>query len=144
MTDSIFQKDRVGYFYVSNNKLKPKRKTNGSAGYDFVSPETVVIPAHGYVQFDTGVKVVMRKGFVLKLYIRSSLGKRGLSLTNAVGIIDSDYRDTMQAFVLNNADEDYTIYKGDRYMQGVFERYYITDDDEATEKRTGGIGSTGK
>lgn len=144
MTDSTFKTDRAGSFYVSNNKLKPRRKTCGSAGYDFISPVTVTVPAHKYVQFDTGVKVRMRNGYMLKLFIRSSLGKRGLSLTNAVGIVDSDYQDTMQAFIINNSDEDYTIYKGDRYMQGIFERYFTTDDDEVTDVRTGGIGSTGK
>ena len=144
MTDSTFKADRAGSFYVSNNRLKPRRKTCGSAGYDFISPITVTVPAHKSVQFDSGVKVNMRNGFVLKLIIRSSLGKKGLTLTNAVGVIDSDYHDTMQAFIQNNSDSDYTIYKGDRYMQGIFERYYITDDDEVTDVRTGGIGSTGK
>ena len=142
--DSVFKSECAGHFYVSTNKLKPKRKTAGSAGYDFICPQTIVVPAHKFVQFDTGVRVTMRKGYMLKLFIRSSLGKKGLSLTNAVGIIDSDYKDTMQAFIMNNSDSDYTIYQGDRYMQGIFERHYITDDDDATEARTGGIGSTGK
>lgn len=104
----------------------------------------VIIPAHKFIQFDTGVKVQMRKGFLLKLFIRSSLGKKGITLTNAVGIIDSDFRDSMQAMLMNNSDEDYTIYKGERYMQGIFERYFVTDDDDAKGFRYGGIGSTGK
>lgn len=144
MTDSVFKTNTAGRFIVSNNKLKPKRKTTGSAGYDFIAPQTVVVPAHKFVQFDTGVKVSMREGFALELMIRSSLGKRGITLTNAVALIDSDFNDTMQAFIMNNSDEDYTIYKGESYMQGTFRRYYITDDDDATGIRKGGIGSTGK
>jgi len=76
--------------------------------------------------------------------IRSSLGKKGITLTNAVALIDSDFKDTMQAFILNNSDEDYTIYKGESYMQGVFRKYYVTDDDNATGVRSGGVGSTGR
>lgn len=143
MTDSIYRSNTAGKF-ISVPELMPKRKTTGSAGYDFIAPETVTIRPHSMVQFDSRVKVVMREGFLLKLYIRSSLGKKGLTLTNAVGIIDSDFHDSMQAFILNNSDEPYTIRKGDRYMQGIFDRYYITDDDEVENLRTGGIGSTGK
>lgn len=122
----------------------PKRKTKGSAGYDFIAPETVTIEPHSMVQFDTGVKVAMRDGFILKLYVRSSLGKRGITLTNAVGIIDSDYHDSMQALLLNNSDEPYTILKGERYMQGIFTKYFITDNDEVDAVRSGGFGSTGR
>lgn len=141
MTDSVFKKNTVGRFIALEN---PKRKTVGSAGYDFRAPQTVVIPAHKYVQFDSGVRVDMRPGFVLNLYIRSSLGKKGITLTNGVGIIDSDFHDTIQAFIMNNSDEDYTIFKGDHYMQGIFTRFYITDDDNVDTLRTGGVGSTGR
>ena len=144
MVDSVFRKDRAGRFIVSNNRLKPKRATNESAGYDFIAPKTVLIPAKKKVQFDTGVKVEMRDGFVLELFIRSSLGRRGLTLTNSVGIIDSDFKDTMQAFIVNDSDEDYTIYQGERYMQGIFKKYYLTDDDFVETERKGGLGSTGK
>ena len=141
MTDSVFKNNKVGRFIALDT---PKRKTIGSAGYDFKAPETVVVPAHKYIQFDSGVKVDMRPGYVFNLYIRSSLGKKGLTLTNSVGIIDSDFHDTIQAFIMNNSDEDYTLYKGERYMQGIFTKFYPTIDDTATGKRVGGIGSTGK
>ena len=142
--DSVYQPARAGIFRVEDQRIKPVRKTEDSAGYDFFAPATVVIPAHKYVQFDTGVRVQMRKGFVLMLFIRSSLGRKGLTLTNSVGIVDADFRDTMQAFIMNNSDEDYTLYKGERYMQGIFTKFYPTIDDTATGKRVGGIGSTGK
>ena len=141
MTDSVFKGNTVGRFIALEN---PRRNTIGSAGYDFKAPETVVIPAHKYIQFDSGVRVEMRPGYVLNLYIRSSLGRRGLTLTNSVGIIDSDFKGIIQAFIMNNSDEDYTIYKGERYMQGIFTRYFVTDDDFVEDLRTGGIGSTGK
>lgn len=143
MSDNVFREDRAGVFLCERHLL-PRRSTEGSAGYDFRSPTTVTIPAHKFIRFDTGVKVRMRKGFVFELYIRSSLGNRGLTLTNSVGIIDSDYTDNMQAMIMNNSDEDYTIYQGDKYMQGIFSRYYLTDNDETFTKRNGGLGSTGR
>ena len=142
--DCVYQPHKAGLFIVEDERLLPIRKTEDSAGYDFFAPDTVEIPAHKYVQFDTGVRVQMRKGFVLMLFIRSSLGRKGLTLTNSVGIVDADYEDNMQAFIMNNSDEPYTINKGERYMQGIFTKFYPTTNDNATGKRTGGIGSTGK
>lgn len=142
--DSVYQSLVAGTFIPQEDWLLPVRKTKDSAGYDFYAPRTIEIPAHKYVQFDTGVRVNMRRGFVLKLFIRSSLGKKGLTLTNSVGIIDSDFTDSMQAFIMNNSDEPYTIYKGDRYMQGIFEKYYTAENGNTEGVRNGGLGSTGK
>ncbi len=130
--------------FVSVDWLKPKRATKGSAGYDFIAPRDVTIPPHWDVDFDTEVRVDVEEGYVLQLYIRSSLGRKGLCLMNAVGIIDSDYHLSMRAMIRNNSDEPYTIHKGDRYMQGLIMPYFLTADDDCTEERTGGLGSTGK
>lgn len=76
--------------FICLDWLKPRRATKGSAGYDFIAPRDVVIPPHWNVDFDTEVRVNVEEGHVLQLYIRSSLGRKGLCLMNAVGIIDSD------------------------------------------------------
>lgn len=130
--------------FISTEELKPKRSTKESAGYDFRSPNTVTIPPHWMVSFSSEVAVKMKPGYVLELYIRSSLGKRGLVLTNAVGIIDADYKLPISAFIMNNSDEPVTIGKGDRYMQGIFKQFFLAEEDEVTTERNGGIGSTGK
>ena len=130
--------------FIAEEWLKPKRATKGSAGYDFIAPKDVVIPAKWMAHFDAEVSAEVEEGYVLELYIRSSLGKQGLSLTNAVGIIDSDYRDHIHAFISNDSTEPYVIHKGDRYMQGIIKEYFLTEDDDATGERNGGIGSTGK
>lgn len=131
-------------FTVDDEGLKPHRATTGSAGYDFVAPCDVEIKPNEIVRFASGVHVQMPTGYVLQLYIRSSLGKKGLTLTNSVGIIDSDFKDEIQAFLINNSEETIHIAKGDRYMQGIFTKYFTTDDDNVVAKRSGGIGSTGK
>lgn len=130
--------------FISEDWLKPKRATKGSAGYDFIAPRDVAIPPQWDVDFNTEVSVNVEEGYVLLLVIRSSLGRKGLCLMNAVGVIDSDYRHPMRAMIRNNSDDPYIIHKGDRYMQGIIVPYAITEDDDATEERTGGLGSTGK
>ena len=130
--------------WIASDELKPVRKTKYSAGYDFVAPKTVTIPKGWMVSFDSEVKVDMKPGYVLQLYIRSSLGKRGLTLSNSVGIIDADYKLPISAMLINNGSEDITIEKGERYMQGIFVQHFIADEEPPTEERTGGLGSTGK
>ena len=132
--------------FLTTEELRPKRATAGSAGYDFVSPDDVVIGVGQTVKFKTGVRVQMAEGYVLNLYIRSSLGlKHGLSLPNSVAVIDSDYGDEIIAAIKNDSQEVYHLKKGERYMQGIFTKYYVTEDDEPVSiERNGGVGSTGK
>lgn len=130
----------------------PKRATKGSAGYDFYNTDkTVVVPAHGTARIVTGIKAQMEKDMVLLIYIRSSLGiKFGLMLSNCVGVIDYDYynnNDTEGNIIVklyNTTDNDVFIEPYERIAQGIFTKYYTTDDDNVTATRTGGVGSTGK
>lgn len=129
----------------------PVRKTSGSAGYDFVAYEDITIEPHATLVFPTGIKCMIENGYVLELYPRSSLGfKYNLTLDNTVGIIDSDFYNNednegnISVKMTNHSDEKIVIKKGQGYMQGIFKQFFITYDDEATAKRTGGIGSTNK
>ena len=87
---------------------------------------------------------------MLKCYPRSGLGfKYRLHLDYIVGIIDSDYyysdnEGHIFAKITNDTNESKTvnINAGDRFMQGVFVEYGITDDDEVENVRNGGMGST--
>ena len=86
------------------------------------------------------------------LYIRSGIGfKYNIRLCNQVGIIDSDYYNNSNNegniwFAIQNEGEDtYTFKKGDRLIQGVFQKYLITDNDIVDSTiRMGGLGSTNK
>lgn len=130
----------------------PKRGTKNSAGYDICSPVGIVIPAHGVSEaIQTDIKAYMLADEVLEIYPRSSLGfKKGLMLINTVGIIDSDYysnsdNDGNIGFKLKNlTDKEVVIQPGEKIMQGIFKKYLKVDNDNATEERNGGIGSTGK
>lgn len=130
----------------------PKRATKGSAGYDFYLPFDIVLKPGETVKIPTGIRVWMEPNYVLKLYPRSGLGfKFRLQLNNTVGIIDSDYYDSdneghIFAKLTNDSNENKTVVlkQGEGFMQGIFVEYGITLDDETTEIRNGGFGSTTK
>ena len=130
----------------------PTRKTKGSAGYDFYLPCDVVLEPYGDSPIiQTGVKAYMPEDEVLLLFIRSSVGiVKNVVLSNNVGVIDSSYADNpdnegnIGLKLHNNSPHTVEFKKGERIMQGVFVKYGIVTDDQATEERKGGIGSTGK
>lgn len=135
------------------NQIKlPKRATAGSAGYDFFAPVRIVLAPGEMVKVPTGIRVEMEPEWVLKCYPRSGLGfKYRLQLNNTVGIIDSDYfysdnEGHMFSKITNDSKEGKTvdIGSGEGFMQGIFVEYGITVDDNATEIRNGGFGSTTK
>jgi len=130
----------------------PKRATAGSAGYDFYSPLSFVLAPGETIKIPTGIRVEMEDNWVLKCYPRSGLGfKFRLQMNNTVGIIDSDYFHSdneghIFAKITNDSNEGKTLEleAGTGFMQGIFVEYGITFDDEATNKRNGGFGSTTK
>ena len=146
------------YFEIVKNEHRttggeitlPTRSDSRSAGYDFYSPINITIMPGESKLFFTDVKVYMNEDEVLKLYVRSSMGKVPVVIANGTGIIDSSYfgnpdNDGNIGFRLLNLGEDpYVINVGDRIGQGVFSKYLITDDDNATGDRLGGFGSSGK
>lgn len=137
---------------IYNELVLPTRATTGSAGYDFFSPVDITIEPSKTVKIPTGVRVSIDDGWVLKCYPRSGLGfKYRLQLNNTVGIIDSDYyfsdnEGHIFAKITNDTNENKTveIKAGSGFMQGIFVEYGITVDDNVTEQRNGGFGSTTK
>ena len=133
----------------------PVRKTKNSVGYDIEAAEDTVIPSFKKgmkpTLVKTGLKAYMGEDEVLILANRSSNpGKKGLILSNSIGVIDSDYYGNpdndghiMFAFY-NIKDEDIEIKKGDAIGQAIFQKFLVTDDDIATGERKGGFGSTSK
>ena len=130
----------------------PERATAGSAGYDFYAPADIRLNPGETVKIPTGIRVEMEQNWVLKCYPRSGLGfKYRLQLNNTVGIIDSDYfysdnEGHMFAKITNDSNEGKVleVAQGNGFMQGIFVEYGITVDDDVTEVRNGGFGSTTK
>lgn len=132
---------------TSTEDILPRRSTFHSAGYDFIAPRDIEIKAGEWTVFDTEIYMsdsTILPSQVLLLMPRSSLGfKYGFRLRNTIGVIDADYRDTIKASV--TCDVDYTIRKGDKYMQGIVVNYYTISGEILPEtQRNGGVGSTGR
>ena len=131
--------------------ILPKRSTRNSAGYDFYSVISFTLNPGERKISPTGVRVLMNSDEYLSIFIRSSLGfKYNIRMCNQVGIIDADYYGNSDngghIFVCleNEGDSVLEIKKGDRFVQGIFMPFLITDDDVAIDSRLGGIGSTNK
>lgn len=133
--------------------VEPQRGTSFSAGYDIRTPMKLIIEPHSYSDLVfTDVKAYMQLDEVLILHVRSSIGmKKGLTLANCTGVIDSDYYNNEDTggnigFKLyNSTNEVITIEKGERVLQGIFMNYLTADSDKPMNtERQGGIGSTNK
>ncbi len=127
----------------------PRRATAGSAGYDFVCPTDVTLAPGEKALLPTGIRCEMTPGWVLLLFIRSSLGaKMGLRLSNSVGVIDSDYafadNEGHILVALTCGDRAVTLTAGQRICQGVLVPFGTAEEDIGFAERTGGFGSTGE
>ena len=129
----------------------PKRATKGSAGYDFKTPFPFTLQPGETIKIPTGIRYKTEDGWFLGCFPRSGLGfKYRLQLDNTVGIIDADYAFSdneghIFAKITNdsNAGKVLQLNIGDAFMQGIFIPFGITEDDDVTAERNGGMGSTG-
>lgn len=151
-TDTFGEMPKEKLRVVYDGIQLPKRATTGSAGYDFFTPVGIFLEPGQTVKIPTGIRVEMEENWVLMCYPRSGLGfKYRLQLNNTVGIIDSDYfysdnEGHIFAKLTNDSNEGKTVEltAGTGFMQGIFVEYGITVDDDATDVRNGGFGSTTK
>lgn len=128
----------------------PVRKTSDSAGHDFICPADISIRSGDAKVIPTGIRCKIGKGWVLFVFIRSSLGiKAQARIGNGTGVIDGDYYNAdneghIFIKVENHSPNTLKLAKGEAFAQGVFVPYGVADKETITAKRTGGIGSTGK
>lgn len=129
----------------------PKRKTKHSAGYDMYMPFDATIEPYCEVTIPLGIKAYMQQDEVLYVHVRSSVAfKLGMRMKNCIGVIDADYYSNpdndgnIGVVLMNRSGKTVELKKGERIAQGIFHKYLITDDDDATGERLGGMGSTGK
>ena len=130
----------------------PERADARSAGYDMFAPiDITLLPAQKTLLW-TNVKAYMQPDEVLSLFPRSSMGvKKGLMLSNTVGIIDSSYYSNegndgnIGLALLNTSGVAIVIKRGERICQAIFTKYLISDNGNPSEDvvREGGFGSSG-
>jgi dUTP pyrophosphatase len=130
----------------------PSFATVNSAGVDLransVSPITLG-PLERTI-IGTGLKMALPEGFEAQIRPRSGLAaKHGLSVLNAPGTIDADYRGEIGVILVNLSNEPFTIQPGERIAQLGIAKYEqvgwnLQDTLDTTERGAGGFGSSGK
>ena len=131
--------------------ITPVRSSVDSAGHDFVITKDIYLAPGESVKIHTGIRAEIIKGWVLLLMPRSGLGSKfRIQLNNTIGVIDGDYFHTdneghIIVTITNDGKEGkgLALQAGDRFVQGLFVPYGITEDDVPLGKRTGGHGSSG-
>ena len=135
----------------SSNKL-PKYQTTGSSGMDlcaFIDAPYVLKPMERFL-VPTGIYLEIPSGFEIQIRARSGLSiKHGITLINAIGTIDSDYRGEIRVPLINLSNEEYTLQNGDRIAQMILSKYEIikweeVDYLEESDRNMGGFGHTGR
>lgn len=129
----------------------PKYATAGAAGMDLVACNDEPIPLDlgaEAVLIPTGLAIELPEGFEAQIRPRSGLSLKGVSVANAPGTVDEDYRGEVKV-IMRNHGHRMVIHKGDRIAQMVIARVVQAQVEEAielteTKRGTGGFGSTGK
>lgn len=139
--------DKIKEIY--NNIKLPKRSTAMSAGHDISIPFDTSIKNGEIVKIPTGIRCKMDDGYVMFVFPRSSMGiKKGMVICNTIPVIDGDYfgadnEGHIFICVTNTYKKPIELNSGDNIVQAVFTKFGVADDEEITEKRFGGVGSTG-
>ena len=128
----------------------PAYATAGSAGLDLRAAETLTLKPGMRALVPTGVAIALPNGFEAQVRPRSGLAvKHGVTVLNAPGTIDADYRGEIKVPLINHGQEDFVIARGDRIAQMVItpvttaELVEVASLDE-TARGAGGFGSSGK
>jgi len=134
----------------SNNDL-PQYETKGSAGMDLRAnlTEAVTLGSLERTLIPTGLFIELPVGYEAQIRPRSGLAvKKGLSLPNTPGTIDSDYRGEIKVILINLSKDEQTIEPSERVAQMVIAKYEQATWEEVevlsdTKRGAGGFGSTG-
>lgn len=134
---------------VNRGAKAPEYATPGSAGVDLCAAEDVELDSLERQRVWTGISVAIPQGYEGQVRPRSGLAfKLGLSMVNAPGTIDSDYRGEIGVLLVNISKEKIVLQKGERIAQLVFcpivrAEFEAVDQLGGTERGAGGFGSTG-
>ncbi|WP_066557319.1 dUTP diphosphatase [Croceicoccus bisphenolivorans] len=127
----------------------PAYATDGAAGMDVVSAEDRVLEPGGRAAVATGIAMAIPDGYEVQIRPRSGLAlKHGITVANAPGTIDSDYRGELKVILVNLGLEPYEILRGDRIAQAVLSpvvraSWLEVHELDETVRGEGGFGSTG-
>ncbi|MEN6644849.1 MAG: dUTP diphosphatase [Armatimonadia bacterium] len=129
----------------------PQYETAHAAGMDLRAAivEDVVLGPGDVALVTTGLQIALPEGYEAQVRPRSGLAiKKGITVVNAPGTIDADYRGTVQVGLVNLSREAYTIRRGDRIAQMIVApvsraEWAVVEELGETERGDGGFGHTG-
>ncbi|MDF3047985.1 MAG: dut [Candidatus Midichloriaceae bacterium] len=129
----------------------PSYATIHSAGMDLVAAidEAIILKPFERCAVPTGISIALPEGYEAQIRPRSGLAlKSGISVPNAPGTIDADYRGEVCAILINLSDKEFKIERGMRIAQMIVTQYSrvnwnIVESLDETERGAGGFGSTG-
>ena len=129
----------------------PAAATLHAAGHDLTAALTddLVLSPGQRALVPTGLAIALPEGFEGQVRPRSGLAFRhGVTVLNAPGTIDADYRGEVKVLLVNLGDAPFVIQNGDRIAQLVVARYervvFVEGPLDPTERGAGGFGSTGR
>lgn len=128
----------------------PKYMTTGAAGMDLCAADNLMIPSGEWRAVHCGFVMAIPDGYEAQIRPRSGLAaKHGVTVLNAPGTIDSDYRGEVMAILINHGPRPFAIQYGDRIAQMIVakvERAEVVEANElpASKRGSGGFGHTGR
>lgn len=136
---------------AKNGARTPEYKTSGAAGADVCAflDSPITLDAHASAVIPTGLFFEIPEGFEIQVRPRSGLAaKNGVTVLNAPGTIDSDYRGELCVILINHSNIPFTINNGDRIAQivvaSVVQANFVASENlSETSRGAGGFGSTG-
>lgn len=153
MLTYVEKKLKIGFVKIHPRATLPAYATEGSSGMDLtnVLEEPLTLKPGEKAKIPTGLIMALPPGYEGQVRPRSGLAsKYGITLTNCIGTVDSDYRGEICCLMINLGNEPYTIQVGERIAQLVIapvlhvDAEFIEKIPEETKRGTGGFGSTGK
>ncbi len=136
-----------------NDKILPLPifQTSGASGCDLRADveEAITLKPKEIKLIPTGIAISIPRGFEGQVRPRSGWASRGVTVVNAPGTIDADYRGEIKVLLINLGEEEVSIERGDRIAQLVIQRVYQIEWEEVdvldpTVRAEGGFGHTGK
>ncbi len=140
---------KVKFVKVDPNAVLPKYMSEAAAGMDLVSVDRHLLLPGQRKLFSTGLKVALPVGTEGQIRPRSGLAlKHGVTVLNAPGTIDADYRSIVGVLLINHGESPYEVKIGERIAQFVVASVKLVDpveveDLDTTLRGDGGFGSTG-
>tara|TARA_B100001758_G_scaffold130239_1_gene112049 strand:- start:1383 stop:1817 length:435 start_codon:yes stop_codon:yes gene_type:complete len=135
----------------NSNNPNPKYQTKSSAGMDLMAfvDDPIIIESGEWKLISTGIYIKLPNGFEAQVRPRSGLAlKKGITVLNSPGTIDSDYRGEIGVILINHSKNNFIVNSGDRIAQLVIAKHESinlknVESIDSSNRGTGGFGSTG-